>query len=104
MIEKVIYPCFFAFNISANILTLLLQCALTCAIERKVVLVGYACFRPPITMKFHNLHVGDIKRVKGEITSYHEKDWFSPFFGFVGCTSFDLPFCFLCDGFNHWFL
>jgi hypothetical protein len=38
------------------------------------VLVGYACSRPPIIMKFHNLHVGHIKGVKGEITSYHVKD------------------------------
>jgi hypothetical protein len=38
------------------------------------VLVGYACSRPPITIKFHNLHVGDIKGFKGKVTSYHEKD------------------------------
>jgi hypothetical protein len=50
------------------------QCALTFAIERLIVLAGYACSRPPIIIKFHNLHVGDIKGFKGEVTSYHEKD------------------------------
>jgi hypothetical protein len=50
------------------------QCALTSAIERKIVLVDDVCFRPPITIKSHDLHVGDIRGVVGDITSYHERD------------------------------
>jgi hypothetical protein len=30
--------------------------------------------RTPIIIRSHNLHVGDIKRALGEITSYHKKD------------------------------
>jgi hypothetical protein len=40
----------------------------------KIVLVGDACSKPPIIIKFHDLHVGDIRGAMGEITSYHEKD------------------------------
>jgi hypothetical protein len=39
-----------------------------------VALTGDVCFRPPITMGFHDLHAGDIRGVMGEIVSYHEKD------------------------------
>jgi len=37
-------------------------------------LTSDVCFRPPITIRSHNLHASDIKRVVSEITSYHEKD------------------------------
>jgi len=42
--------------------------------ERKIALVRDACFRPPIIIRSHNLHVGDIRGVEGEITSYHKRD------------------------------
>jgi hypothetical protein len=48
--------------------------ALAFAIERKIALVGDACSRPPITIRSHDLHVGDIKEAMGEIISYHERD------------------------------
>jgi hypothetical protein len=51
-----------------------LQRALASAIERKIALVGDVCFRLPITIRFHDLHVGDIRKVVGEKTSYHERD------------------------------
>jgi hypothetical protein len=41
-------------------------------IKRKIVLVGDVCFGPPITIRSHNLHVGNIKRTMGEIASYHK--------------------------------
>ncbi len=50
------------------------QCALAFAIKKKIVLVGDACSKPPITVRFHNLHASDIRGAVGEITSYHEKD------------------------------
>jgi hypothetical protein len=37
-------------------------------------LAGDACFKPPITIKSHDLYVNDIRGDVGEITSYHEKD------------------------------
>ncbi len=37
-------------------------------------LASDACSRPPITIRCHDLHVGDIRKVVGEIVSYHEKD------------------------------
>ncbi len=49
------------------------QCALTFIINRKIMLLINVCSRPPITIRFHDLHVSDIKGVVGEITSYHEK-------------------------------
>ncbi len=47
-------------------------------------LIGDVCFKPPITIRSHNLHVGDIKGVMGEIASYHEKVQLFPFFGSYG--------------------
>jgi hypothetical protein len=43
-------------------------------IERKIALVSDACYRPPIIIRSHNLHAGNIRRVVGEITSYHNRD------------------------------
>jgi hypothetical protein len=50
------------------------QCALTFAIERKIALTRNAYFRPPIIIRSQDLHVGDIRRVLGELVSYHERD------------------------------
>jgi hypothetical protein len=50
------------------------QHALVFAIEKKIALASDVCSRPPIIIRFHNLHVGDIRRVVGEITSYHKRD------------------------------
>jgi len=71
--RKVIYLYFFAFNFSSNMLNFF-QCALAFAIERKITLVGDICFRPPIVIRVQDLHLGDIRRVVDEITSYHNKD------------------------------
>jgi hypothetical protein len=46
---------------------IVLQHVLVFAIERKIMLAGDVCFRPPITIKSHDLHVGDIRRAMGEI-------------------------------------
>ncbi len=51
--------------------------------------------RPLITLRSQNLHVGDIKKVVGEIISYHEKDYLSPFLVPVGYVSFGLFLAFL---------
>jgi hypothetical protein len=53
---------------------IILECALTSTIKKKIALVGNVCSRPPIIFRYHDLHVGDIRRAMGEITSYHEKD------------------------------
>ncbi len=50
------------------------QCALTFTIEKKIVLASDVCSRPHITIRSHNLHASDIRRVVGEIISYHERD------------------------------
>jgi hypothetical protein len=50
-----------------------LKCVLTFAMEKKIALVGYVCSKPPITIRFHDLHACDIKRAMGE-PSYHERD------------------------------
>jgi len=51
-----------------------LQHALAFEIEKKIVLASDACSRPPNTIRSHNLHVDDIRKVVGEIASYHERD------------------------------
>jgi hypothetical protein len=38
------------------------------------VLTSDACFRPFIIIRFHDLHACDIRRVVGEIASYHKRD------------------------------
>ncbi len=50
------------------------QHVLAFVIEKKIVLASDVCFRPPIIIRFHNLHGSNIRRAVGEITSYHEKD------------------------------
>jgi hypothetical protein len=42
-----------------------LQCALAFAIEKKIALAGDVCLKPLIIFRFHNFHLGDIKRVVG---------------------------------------
>ncbi len=48
--------------------------ALACPIDRKIVLAGDACSKPPITIRSHDLHAGNIREVVGEIVFYHERD------------------------------
>jgi len=43
-------------------------------LKRKIALVGDVFSRPLIIIKSHNLHAGNIKKVVGEIVSYHERD------------------------------
>jgi hypothetical protein len=51
------------------------QCALTFAIERKIMLMNpNACSKLPIIIKFHNSQAGEIREAMGEIASYHKKD------------------------------
>ncbi len=64
----------FCFQFFKQHVNIALQCALAFVIERKITLVGDVCSKPPIMIRSHNLHVGNIKRAMGEITSYHKKD------------------------------
>jgi hypothetical protein len=48
--------------------------ALAFVIKRKIVLAGDVCSKTPITIKFHDLHVGNNRRVVCEIVSYNKKD------------------------------
>jgi hypothetical protein len=50
------------------------QRVLASTIKKKIVLASDVCSKPPTIIKSHNLHVGDIRRAMGEITSYHKKD------------------------------
>jgi hypothetical protein len=50
---------------------IIFDCALAFLIERKIALVGDACSKPPITIRFHDLHSSDIREVVGKIVSYH---------------------------------
>jgi hypothetical protein len=50
------------------------QHALALAIESKIALARTTCSRPPIIFKSHNLYASDIRKVVGEIASYHERD------------------------------
>jgi hypothetical protein len=48
------------------------QHALTFVIEKKIMLARDVCSRPPIIIRFHNLHVDNIRKVVCDIASYHE--------------------------------
>jgi len=65
--QKVIYLCLFAFSFS-------IQHALASTIEKNIALARNVCFRRPIIIRFHDLHVGNIRGAMGEISSYHERD------------------------------
>jgi hypothetical protein len=69
--------------------------------------VGDVCYKPPIIIRPHDLHVGNSRGVVGEIVSYHERDLLSPFFGScklcIFWPFFGLPFCLPCDGSSHQF-
>ncbi len=65
---------FFCIQFFKQHVSIALQHALASEIERKIVLASDACSRPPNTIRSHNLHVDDIRKVVGEIASYHERD------------------------------
>jgi len=50
------------------------QHVLASIIKKKIALASDACSTPPITIKYDDLHVGDIKRALGEIVSCHKRD------------------------------
>jgi hypothetical protein len=81
--QHVIYPCFFAFKFSRQRVSIALQHALTFAIEKKIELGSDVCFRPPITIRSHDLHACDVRGAVDEITSYHKRDQLFPFFYFL---------------------
>jgi hypothetical protein len=66
-----LYFCIQFFKQCANIV---FQQALVSAIKKKTTLVGDDCSKPPIIIRFHDLHANDIRRVVDEITSYHKRD------------------------------
>jgi hypothetical protein len=71
---EIICPCLFAFSFSNNVLILLFNVlALAFVIERKSTLARDVCSKSPIIIRPHNLHVGNIKGVVGEIASYHKR-------------------------------
>ncbi len=51
-------------------------------------LVGDACFKAPIILRFHDLHPSDNRRVVGKIFFYQERDQFFLFFGSCGLCVF----------------
>jgi hypothetical protein len=64
---------FFAFNFLGSMLVLFLSMLKTYVRERKIALARNACSRPPIIIRSHDLHANNIKKVMGEITSYHHE-------------------------------
>jgi hypothetical protein len=60
--SKVIYPCLFCIQFFRQHVTIAFQHALTFAIKKKIALAGDACSRPPIIIKFHDLHASGIRR------------------------------------------
>jgi hypothetical protein len=64
----------FSIQFSRQCINTALQHALASTIERKIVLAGDACSRPPIAIRYHDLHACEIRGAVGEIASYHERD------------------------------
>ncbi len=50
------------------------QHALAFAINKKILLAGDVCSKPPITIKSHHSHACNIRGAMGEIASYHKRD------------------------------
>jgi hypothetical protein len=67
-------PLSFCIQIFKQHVSIAFQHALTSTIKRKITLASDVCSRPPITIRSHHLHVGDIKGVVGEIASYHKRN------------------------------
>jgi hypothetical protein len=63
----------FCIQVFRQCVSIVLQHVLAFTIERKITLSSNACSKPPIIMRFHDLHVGNIRRVMGKITSYHKR-------------------------------
>jgi hypothetical protein len=55
-------------------ISIVLQCALTFVVKKKIALTGDVCYRPLTIIKTHNLHASDIRGAISEIVSYHKKD------------------------------
>ncbi len=70
--------------------------------------MGDVCTRPPITIRFHDLHAGEIRRVMGKIASYHGGTSSFPSLVPLGYLSswpfFGLPVCLmvLAIGVSYW--
>jgi hypothetical protein len=83
-----------------------LQHALAFTIKKKIALASDACSKPPIIIRSHNLHEGNIRGAVGDIASYQEPtsslplSWFLPV---VSLLAFLWPsfFCLLFDGSSH---
>ncbi len=54
MLVFFIYLCLFTFNLLSNVLILFFQLALASSIERKIILIDNACFRPSIIIKSYD--------------------------------------------------
>jgi hypothetical protein len=72
--QEVIYPLYFSIQFFKQHINVIFQHVLASTIEKLIALVGDAYFRPPIIIRFHNLHAGDNRKVMGEITSSHKRD------------------------------
>ncbi len=68
-------------------------------------MAGDVCSRPPTIIRFHDLHISDIKWVVSEIISYQEGLALSLFLVPTGYSSFGLSVAFhfglSCDGSSH---
>jgi hypothetical protein len=85
---------------------IVLQCGLIFVIKKNIALASDVCSKPSITIRSHDLRVGDIRGTLGEIISYQEIDKFSPFFWLMQVVllwAFPWPSLFFlpCDGSDH---
>jgi hypothetical protein len=72
------------------------QHVLASVTKKKIALASDACSKPPIIIRSHDLHAGDIKGAMGKIASYHKELVISFCFGsyglFIFWPLFGLPF------------
>jgi hypothetical protein len=68
--------------------------ALASTIKRKIALVGDAYCRPPIIIRFHDLHVSNFKKVVCEITYTTRGTSYFPSLVFMGYAFFSLSLAF----------
>ncbi len=65
---------FFCIQFFRQRVSIVFQHTLASTFKGKIALASDVYSRLPITIRSHDLHVGDIRRIMSEIISYHERD------------------------------
>jgi hypothetical protein len=57
-----------------NAMGSIVPCSFSLCYREEDYVMGDACSKPSVTIRFHDLHSSDIRRVVAEIVSYQDRD------------------------------